>query len=379
MKYSRREFIITSGLAVFAAGVQAASKVVDHSSMKKSNIILGGGQYRSEGSADINYVLSILDINRGDRQLSTMSFLPHGIHRNPVNHNRLAIFEKKGPHACEFDMGNREVIRSIPTIKHRYFYGHGAYSLDGGLLYSTETELEHLTGMIGIRNSSDLAYLGEFPSYGKEPHECKLIDGGKTLVVTNGGGGLNGDAPSVAYIDVNSQQLLEKIELTNSRLNTGHLAIGPKGDLVVVSAPRVGLEKTGLGGVSIRPKGAGITSINNPAEITSRMRGEALSVAVHPQRGIAAVTHPDGGMVTFWSMKDRQLLKVIDLPHPRGVELTVDQSHFLVSFDQQANLVKIPVATLEFDSQAVIYRSYITGSHLYNWSRGMNEIYYPRA
>ncbi|WP_444995908.1 DUF1513 domain-containing protein [Aliikangiella sp. IMCC44359] len=370
MKLTRREFILASMSAMLTACTQSTSH-------NNGNIILGGGQYIKDGEKQISFVLSVVNLETKVRDLTPMVFLAHGIHRNPTNKNQLAIFEKKGPHACEYDLSSRKITRSIPKINNRYFYGHGAYSLDGKILFSTETELTGLNGLIGIRNSSDLTYLGEFPSYGKEPHECKLIDNGKTLVVTNGGGDKNGEPPSVTYIDVNSQKLIEKVELTRAELNTGHLAIGEKGDLVVVSAPRAGLGKEHLGGVSIRPKGQRLESISNPEAVTQKMLGEALSVSIHNKKRIAVVTHPDGNMVTFWSIADRKLLKVLDMPRPRGVELTVDQSQFLISYGNNANLATVSVDTLELEQSAIIYSSYITGSHIYNWSREMNEIFYP--
>ncbi|WP_159931197.1 DUF1513 domain-containing protein [Oceanicoccus sp. KOV_DT_Chl] len=218
---SRRNFLLSSMAALVAACAE------DNPALRPAvtNLILGGGQYKLTVDGDTKFVLSIVDITNKDRHLSTMGFLPHGIHRNPTDFNRLAIFEKKGPNACEYDLGTRQIVRAIPQVDNQYFYGHGAYSLDGKTLFSTETELDGFNGLIGVRSSSDLAYIGEFPSYGKEPHECKLIDGGKTLVVTNGGGDTQGDAPSVAYIDINSQQLIEKVQLTRAELNTGHLAI----------------------------------------------------------------------------------------------------------------------------------------------------------
>ncbi|WP_101759666.1 DUF1513 domain-containing protein [Oceanicoccus sp. KOV_DT_Chl] len=117
--------------------------------------------------------------------------------------------------------------------------------------------------------------------------------------------------------------------------------------------------------------------MTEPPAITARMQGEALSVAIHSANGIAAVTHPDGGMVTFWTIAGRKLLKVIDLPSPRGVELTVDQQYFLVSYGLEANVVQVSVDDLEIDKASTIFKSYITGSHIYNWSRAMSELYYP--
>jgi len=375
MNITRRDFILgTAGLVLTGCSDYASSST---SNQNTQNLILGGGTYLDPNTLKAKYVISVVNLKSRTRSLTDMSFMPHGIHRNPADTNRLVIFEKRGPGACEYDLNSREVVRSIPVTAGRYFYGHGAYSMDGSLIYSTETLLQTGDGVIAIRDAKTLEIVGEFPSYGKEPHECKLINNGQTMVVTNGGGNIQGDAPCVTYIDIASKQLLEKVELSNARLNTGHASVNDNGSLVVVSAPRSGLGKQHLGGVSIRPHGESMKTAASPDVITKRMQGEALSVAINPKEKIAAVTHPDGNMVTIWSLQSRQLLKVINLEQPRGVELTSNMKNFVISYGTTANLIQIPVATLEPDKSSIIKASYISGSHIYNWSRKMNELFYP--
>lgn len=375
MNITRRTFILASAGLVLTGGSSSASTSTKN--LDARNLILGGGTYLDPNTLQAKYVISIVDLGSRTRTLTDMSFMPHGIHRNPADTSRLVIFEKRGPGACEYDLNARKVVRYIPVTKGRYFYGHGAYSLDGSLIYSTETILKTGDGVIAIRDAKTLDIIGEFPSFGKEPHECKLIDGGQTMVVTNGGGNIQGDAPCVTYIDVASQKLIEKVELNNARLNTGHASVSNTGSLVVVSAPRSGLGKQNLGGVSIRPHGETMKTATSPVMIANRMQGEALSVAIHSEANIAAVTHPDGNMVTIWSLQNRQLIKVIELEKPRGVELTTNMKNFVVSYGPTANIIQIPVATLEPDEKSVIPASYISGSHIYNWSREMSDLFYP--
>ena len=338
---------------------------------------MGGGKYQDINNGEVRHVLSAVDLDAGTKTLTETDFLPHGIHRKPTDTNCLAVFEKIGPGACEYDLATGEVVRMIEPSSGRWFYGHGAYSIDGDVLYSTETVLATGDGLIAVRDSDTLESIGEFPTYGKEPHECKLLDDGRTMVITNGGGDLNGDNPCITYVDIASEKLLEKVRLTNAELNTGHLAINPAGSLVVVSAPRAGLSTAAQGGISIGSPGMTLHTVTKPAAVTRRMQGEALSVVVHSAANVAAVTHPDGDMVTFWSLEDRSLLKVIKLPKARGIELTLDERAFIVSYGTTASLVRIPVATLEPDSASVIDASFITGSHIYNWSRAMSELFYP--
>jgi hypothetical protein len=377
MKVTRRDFMLAGASLALSSCVDPEFTLTN--SARTQNFILGGGTYLNPETFNENHVISFVDIESRKRTLTSTSFLPHGIHRNPIDKNRLAVFEKRGPGACEYDLNTRQIVRPIPVVKGRYFYGHGAYSIDGSLIYSTETILKTGDGVIAVRDAKTLKILGKFPTYGKEPHECKLIDGGRTMVVTNGGGNMQGDTPNVTYIDVTSEKMLEKVELTNARFNTGHVSVSSTGSLVVLSAPRAGLGKQYLGGVSIRPHGGAMVSIGSPLDVTQRMQGEALSVAIHSAAGVAAVTHPDANMVTIWSLRDQSLIKVIELEKARGVELTSDMKNFVISYGATANLIKVPVATLEPNRGSIIEASYITGSHIYNWSREMSELFYPRS
>jgi len=101
--------------------------------------------------------------------------------------------------------------------------------------------------------------------------------------------------------------------------------------------------------------------VADPAEITRQMFGETLSVAIHEDSGIVGVTHPDGNMVTFWSIQDRQFIKSIKLYRPRGITLSNNNKDFLITAE--------PNPFFE--------QSYISGSHIYNWSADMQEISAP--
>ncbi len=370
MKISRRKFI-ACGLMTPLLGSSPYSFAQN---TQKNEIFLGGGKFLDPKTNSTQHVFTVLDLVSGGKNIINTDFLPHGISLKPDAPGTLAVFEKKGSHACEIDLLTQEKTRVIRTDPKRYFYGHGAYSLDSQLLYCTETYLDGYKGIIAVRDAKTYQYLGEFPSYGKEPHECVLIDNGNTLVVTNGGGAMNGTAPSVTYIDIKSEKLLEQVELTNSRINTGHLAIGQDKSLVVVSAPRAGLSASELGGVSIRSDGEILSSIIEPTEVTSRMKGEALSVVIHEAKKIAAVTHPSGNMVTFWSMSDNKLLNSIEFEKPRGVAITSAQDAFVISYGKGAKVVEVDVNTLKVIDKSRRHSTYITGSHLYNWSLELKRI-----
>jgi hypothetical protein len=74
-------------------------------------------------------------------------------------------------------------------------------------------------------------------------------------------------------------------------------------------------------------------------------------------------------MVTFWSLEDFSLRKVLDLPRPRGLALTRDGRRFLLSYGETAELAQVDPETLELLPGTALSESFLTGSHLFNWNR----------
>jgi len=345
--------------------------------MADTDLILGGGQFLVEGDrSGPKFVLSVLQPASESPSLVPTGFLPHAIAVHPQEPTRMAVFEKKGPGACVLDLNEMKVERTLATEPGRHFYGHGSFSSDGSLLFCTEAYLEGHSGVIAVRDGKTFQLLGEFPSYGEEPHECQLIDDGKVMVVTNGGGRLGKSNPCVTYIDVENQRLLHKLEPSREEINTGHFSIAENGALIVVSAPRVGLEQTHTGGVSISVKGADgpLMTMETPEEVVRRMKGEALSVAIHEPTATAAVTHPDGDMVTFWSLEKASFLKMTQLPRPRGITLNRTGEAFYISYGENTALARVECRTLETDVESLKENTYLSGSHLFNWLREIDAL-----
>jgi len=341
-------------------------------------LIIGMAQHvKAEDNIKL-YHLCVIDLDDKERSCTfiPMSFFGHGFTPDPVNPERACVFEKRGKGACEIDLKTGSVTREITGHEDREFYGHGAYSPDGKLLYSTETIVSgHYEGVIAIRDAKTHAYLGDFPSFGASPHDCRLIDDGKTMVVTNGGGPLDGIAPNVSYIDVETEQLIEKLEFDNAQVNAGHLDISSTGKLAVVSAQREGLPIKSPGGISLRLHANSLNTLSNPAKLTERLYDESLSVCIHEKNNIVGATTPTGNLVTFWNIDNGELLHYIVVPNPRGIELTQDKKYFVVSYGQgnpDEAISLFSADTLEQIKGYDLTHTGITGSHLTSYSLPKN-------
>lgn len=66
-------------------------------------------------------------------------------------------------------------------------------------------------------------------------------------------------------------------------------------------------------------------------QLSSTMRGYTADVCVHEPSGLAAVTAPRGGLVTFWDLRQAAYVGGLSVKDVAGVALTRDGSAFVVS------------------------------------------------
>jgi len=319
------------------------------SAPRRGGLVLGPGK-EANAAGQQRYHLALFDLDAAEPgpQVITTDFFGHGLAIDPTDPGRAVLFEKRGTGACELDLRERVVTRPITSPAGREFYGHGAFTPDGSLLFATETQVDDdYRGVTVVRDGRTLEELGEFPTYGAAPHDCVLRDGGKTLVFTNGGGQEPGDStPCVTYVDAQTEQLIEKIEFDSEALNAGHLAISADGDLAVVSAMREYMPREALGAASLRPADGEFRTLTDPPETTKRMIGETLSVAIHEATRRFGATNPMGNLVTFWGLDDGALAGELALSNPRGIAVTLDGSQYVLSYGRGARLVRVDPRTL---------------------------------
>lgn len=331
--------------------------------------ILGGGGIVHEGATRWCLAVIDLDVPHPQPWFLELSFLGHALAFDPKDRHRAVVFEKKGPGAALLDLDRpKKSVTPLRTRPNRRFYGHGAFSADGSLLYSVEAEVDAgLRGVLVIRDGATLAELGEMPTHGSSPHDCTFVDGGRTLVVTNGGGPLGSDDPAcVTWIDVASQRLLDRLVPDSPRVNTGHMAITPAGDIAVVSAPRDGLPGDAPGAITLRRAGQPSRTLTEPAEVIASQIGETLSVTVHPATGTVWATSPLGNMVMVWDLASGALRHVWrDLREPRGVTVTLDGRYVVLSHRIDNLVVLTVVDPTTFATVSRVAPSFTSGSHLF--------------
>jgi hypothetical protein len=233
----------------------------------------------------------------------------HEVFARPGHGEFVAIARRPGTFGVVFARG-RGVIQRFSSGPGRHFFGHGVFSPDGRLLYTTEDDVAAGAGVIGVRDASaDYRPIGEYPSGGIGPHDLALLSDGKTLVVANGGietgGGraaLNAATmePSITYLDRRDGTILERHTLGPAfqKLSIRHLAVAAR-DLVAIGCQVEGDRTTPLPLILVHRRGTVPTFVEMDATITRRMRGYVGSISADRSGTWVCATSPRGGLAVI--------------------------------------------------------------------------------
>ncbi|MBP0484142.1 DUF1513 domain-containing protein [Sagittula salina] len=233
----------------------------------------------------------------------------HAAAAHPERAEAVAFARRPGTYAVVLDCLSGRVKAEMAAPAGRHFYGHGAFSPDGSVLYTPENDFENAAGVIGMWDVfGGYRRLGEFPSHGVGPHELRLMPDGGSLVIANGGIETHPDAgraklnlpmmaPNLAYVSL-SGEVMEVVEPpAGEHLNSMR-------HLVVDAMGRVALALQWQGDVAEAPallmlhrRGEAPVWASAEGPRHDAMQGYAGSVSFSGDGMQVAITSPRGGRV----------------------------------------------------------------------------------
>lgn len=255
----------------------------------------------------------------------------HAAAAHPTLAEAVAFARRPGTFAIVIDcITGREKARLHAPVG-RHFYGHGAFSADGDLLFTTENDFEAARGVVGVWDTRN-AYrrMGEFSSGGVGPHDIKLLPDKRTLVIANGGiethpetgrAKLNIPAmrPALSYLSLEGR-LEDKVALEQSlhKNSIRHLAVDKNGTVafamqwqgdLVEHPPLLGMHR----------KGSAVVLLETTKQKNKRMAGYAGSVAFSLAMDRIVVTSPRGGVAQVFNVHTRNLIDQAEIEDVCGV------------------------------------------------------------
>ncbi|WP_454853548.1 DUF1513 domain-containing protein [Rhizobium binxianense] len=256
----------------------------------------------------------------------------HGMAFSPAIGRTVAFARRPGTFAMIFDPWNKGEPIVITSPEGRHFYGHGAFSPDGRLLYASENDFDGNRGMIGLYDATNrFARIGEYETYGVGPHDMTVSDNGRMLVVANGGIETHPDfgrtklnlgsmQPSLALIDAATGALIEKHALPPqwSAVSTRHVDVD--GDGRIWFACQYEGHRNDLPPlVGHFAGGEELSFVDLPDETTRRLANYVGAIAVNRRDGLVGVTSPKGGASVVIDTRTGKVLREESLPDAAGI------------------------------------------------------------
>ncbi len=232
----------------------------------------------------------------------------HAAAAHPKYPEAVAFARRPGTYAVVLDCTNGRLKARLEAPTGRHFYGHGTYSKDGDLLFTSENEFEAARGRVGVWDvRKDYARVGEFSSGGIGPHDVKLKPDGQTLVVANGGiethpatGRTKLNLPTMrsnlSFLQLDGA-LIERVELgaQHQRNSIRHLAVSGEG-VVAFAMQWQGDIGENLPLLGTYRRDTGSTELFEEASVR-KMQGYLGSIAIGARANQVAVTSPRSGVV----------------------------------------------------------------------------------
>lgn len=354
----RRGFVKAAGLS-FLAALQPRALLA----LQRADAVYASGLRARDGSYAVATVTE-----RGEIvDQVTLPNRAHGMAFSKASGRTVAFARRPGTYAMIFDPWNRAEPIVITSPEGRHFYGHGAFSPDGKLLYASENDFDNNRGMIGIYDTTDrFARIGEYETYGVGPHDMTVSDDGRTLVIANGGIETHPDfgrtklnlghmLPSLTLVDAATGALVEKHALPPqlAQVSTRHVDIDATGR-IWFACQYEGHRKDLPPLVGYFGRGEDLTFVSLPEETTRRLANYVGAIAVNRDEGLVGVTSPKGGTAVTLDAKTGAVVheeSVADAagiaPAPRGFAVSSYGGEFLntrsdVAWDQHIVRVSQP-------------------------------------
>ena len=168
----------------------------------------------------------------------------HDVTFSPTDGRGVVFARQPGTFAVVFDPVGQQAPVTITSVEGRHFFGHGAFSPDGKLLYATENDFDNARSVIGIYDvAGGFRRIGELDGYGIGAHEMLLTPDGTTLVVANGGIETHPDYgraelnlatmdPSLSFIDARRLAHRPVALAAAYQLSIRHMAFDARGRVV---------------------------------------------------------------------------------------------------------------------------------------------------
>ncbi|PJI84449.1 hypothetical protein BC777_3508 [Yoonia maricola] len=317
--------------------------------------------------ADGAYVLCGIDAARAILFQIPLPARGHAAAAHPTRPQAVAFARRPGTFALVIDCTSGQTLHTLTAASGRHFYGHGVFSADGSVLYTTENDYEAGEGRIGVWDvTAGYTRVAEFSSGGIGPHDIKRLPGSDVLVVANGGIDTHPDsgrtklniatmAPNLSYIAEDRVVETATLAPDQHKNSIRHLAVARDGTVAfgmqwqgdTLSPPLAGLHQ----------RANAVQLLKVPANNLRQMQSYVGSIAFSADEAQVIATSPRGGMVQRYDARTGALqdsFAITDAsgaaPAPDGVMISTGTGMLMTLGD---DAVSVQTPALQWDNHLV--------------------------
>ena len=224
----------------------------------------------------------------------------HAAAAHPTRPEAVAFARRPGTFALVINCATGDIAHRLAPPEGTQFNGHGAFSVDGTLLMTSEVIANTSEGRIGLWDAASYTRLTDWPSHGIGPHDIKRLADGR-LAVANGG--IRTDPVDRTKLNVPDMRpnltllsddgaLLDQIELPDLLQNSiRHLAL--QGDTIAFAMQWEGDPDEPIPHLGLWVPGTAPVLCDPAPEEAFTLQGYAGSIAATADRIL--ITSPKGG------------------------------------------------------------------------------------
>ena len=253
----------------------------------------------------------------------------HHVAVHPSGDLFVAVARRPGTWLVLGDTRTGQVLAQLEVPAGRHLYGHGVFSADGDLFYTTESDYQDMDGDSGLlvvwqlqraHGLPQLVRVAEFASGGVGPHELVLMPGDKTIAIANGGLRTHPDSdrevlnvdtmlPSLVYLDTENGVLLEQCFLPSEmhQASIRHLDVNAEGK-VAMGMQFQGEAWQQVPLVATHIRGESLQLLTAPEQVQSQMQQYVGSVRYSADGSYIMASCPRGNLMTLWNAASGELM-----------------------------------------------------------------------
>lgn len=292
----------------------------------------------------------------------------------------LAIFARR-PKTQLYLIDNAGQMRVLYAPEDRHFFGHGVFSPDGKLLYTSENDFDNedvdATGVIGIWDVKQGKKISEFSSGGIGVHQIMLMADGQTLVIANGGILTHPDhlrqklnladmQPNLSFVNRQNGQLISKVDLPSElhQLSIRHIDVTKKGMVAIAMQYQGGLpDEVPL--VATVNQNESFEFVKASTDIIKQNKQYIGSICFDKSGEFFAASSPRGNITSFFA-QNGQFLNLFNMPDVCAIAATSKPYQFILTSGMGA------ISLYNAAQNTVInLRAKSSKSPLYQWDNHM--------